>query len=133
MPNTEAGRALSRRMDGTDTWMTDAIEAIETEAAKAEADRWRRLPGAYRREDGGTDIVVDVPETVSFLLDEFPDEVSAIVASAQALDTERLARAICVSDLTHYRGWNAELSHATVSQDHTEEAEAVARAYLEAQ
>lgn len=33
MPDTEAGRALARRMDGSETWMADAIDAIERQAA----------------------------------------------------------------------------------------------------
>ena len=42
-PRTEAGRAFSLRMNGTATWMGEAIVAIETEAAGERASRTARV------------------------------------------------------------------------------------------
>ena len=65
------------------------IAAIEAEAARAEAAHWHRMPGTYRTDDA-TEIVVDLPESLSWLEDEFPDEVNAATAALTAL-RERVA------------------------------------------
>ena len=117
-PQTEAGRALlaifddvlpdylanSKAARGTDdhaemagrytelrsarSTIAEHLPAIEDEAAKAESARWRRLPGAYRRDSGALEVVVALPESLSWLEDEFPDEVAAVAKAARdaALD-----------------------------------------------
>jgi hypothetical protein len=51
-------------------------------AAWAILRAWDHLRG--RREDGNTEVVVDVPESLSWLQDEFPDEVAAYRAAVRA-------------------------------------------------
>lgn len=68
------------------------IAAIEAEARAVEADRWRRLPGAYRLPDGSREVILDVPESASFVADEYPDEVTAIQAEARAPLEAEIAR-----------------------------------------
>ena len=63
--------------------------AIEAEAVAAERAHWHRTPGTYRTEEA-TEVVVDLPESLSWLADEFPDEVNAIVAAKRA----RIAEAV---------------------------------------
>ena len=55
----------------------------------AERAHWHRTPGTYRTEEA-TEVVVDLPESLSWLADEFPDEVNAIVAAKRA----RIAEAV---------------------------------------
>ena len=93
--------AKQRRNDRTSSAWCSGVEyakacvaatlpSIEAEAIAAERERWRRIPGSYRLPDGSTEIVVDVPESASFIEDEFPDEVAAIVAA----ERERIEAAV---------------------------------------
>jgi hypothetical protein len=50
-----------------------------------------RNPGTYRTEGGGIEVVVDVPESASWVEDQFPDEVAFL----RELDVDVLGRAIC--------------------------------------
>jgi len=70
------------------------VANIEAEAAAAEADHWRCLPGTYRTEDGGLEVVVDVPESASYVKDEFPDEVALIQTAAVAARNAEIAEAV---------------------------------------
>ena len=77
-------------MSVNEQWMHDAevrMEArVESFGAGMEAGaleeraHWHRTPGTYRTDDA-TEVVVDLPESLSWLEDEFPDEVNAIVAA----------------------------------------------------
>jgi hypothetical protein len=67
-----------------------AIPCIEAEARAQEAERWRRIPGTYRLDEQTTEVVVDVPEAASFLVDEFPDEVALIQREAVAAALARI-------------------------------------------
>jgi hypothetical protein len=72
-------------------WLRDAEVRMEirgeafaagTEAgAVEEREHWHRTPGTYRT-DEATEVVVDLPESLAWLGDEFPDEVNAIVTAA---------------------------------------------------
>lgn len=105
-PTTEAGRLHAERHrpcprtdEPTHTHNGECpdliraeIAAIEAEARAVEADRWRRLPGAYRLPDGSREVILDVPESASFVADEYPDEVTAIQAEARAPLEAEIAR-----------------------------------------
>ena len=87
---TEAGkrtaeslRKLLPHMPLTWEGIDNRIDAIEAEAVAAERAHWHRTPGTYRTDDA-TEVVVDLPESLSWLEDEFPDEVNAIVAAERA-------------------------------------------------
>jgi hypothetical protein len=93
-PTTPSGRLM---LAYSDPAYLPTIRAIEREAAESEAAKWRRLPGSYRLEDGSVEVIVDVPESAAFLLDEYPDEVALIqrqaAESAQAQLHARLRKA----------------------------------------
>ena len=97
---TEAGKRLYRWLhDANEPYpqppdIDEGIAAIEAEAVAAEVDHWRRLPGTYRTEDGGLEVVVDVPESASYVKDEFPDEVALIQTAAVAAERARIADAV---------------------------------------
>lgn len=94
--------------DGDD-WPCDAARALadlseaakqhdlaeQAKGAEAEAATWRRIPGSYRLEDGSLEVIVPLPESLSFLRDEFPDEVGEVARLAAEAERERLrARAM---------------------------------------
>jgi hypothetical protein len=84
---------------------------ITDEATKTEAARWRRMPGSYRTPEGGLEVIVDVPESASFLQDEFPDEVAKLQADAVAdwLSVNRIQDAIVASRAPYAaKGWTSQ-------------------------
>ena len=42
----------------------------------------RRAPGTYRTLDAGIEVIVDIPESASWVEDQFPDEVAYVRAAA---------------------------------------------------
>lgn len=70
----------------------DAAE--QAKGAAVEAGRWRKEPGTYRLEDGSVEVIVDLPESLSFLQDEYPDEVAEVQRMATEAERERLRPSI---------------------------------------
>lgn len=120
---------------------TEAAPAPVTEAAETEPEcrhwsivTWRadrefgEGPRLWACEDCGRRFYPACPTCVT--VGHRNEAHAEAAAAAGTLDVERLARALCATNVGHYRGWDADLSHATVEQDHLEEATDIAAAYL---
>jgi len=84
-------------LDGTEgahpAWWRGDDHGFARGVAKERA-HWHRTPGTYRTDDA-TEVVVDLPESLSWLEDEFPDEVNAVVAAERV----RIAAAIVALEI----------------------------------
>jgi hypothetical protein len=77
----------------------------QAKGAAAEAARWRRKPGTYRVGGGGIEVIVDLPESLSYLQDEFPDEVAEIRRFAVEAERARLRAGVMVFMGERTVGW----------------------------
>ena len=94
-PTTKTGRRIRKSVwENSAIDLRAAILAIEDEAREQERAYWRRTPGSYRLDDGSLEVIVDLPESLSFLQDEFPDELAEVRRLAVAAERERLRELI---------------------------------------